>query len=72
MEVYDMSLTSVDGQLEQWAVFNLAMIAAAFATEDNTPLSPVSYRFQQSMPPDVRYGNCNNDFLREASKMPEF
>jgi hypothetical protein len=48
------------------------MIVAAFATEDNTPLSPVSYRFQQSMPPDVRYGNCNNDFLREASKMPEF
>lgn len=52
-------------------MFNLAMIEAAFPTED-TPLSPVSYRFQQSMPPDVRYGNCNNDFLQEASKMTEF
>lgn len=48
------------------------MIVAASLPKENTPLSPVLYRFQQSVPPDVRYGNCNNDFLNEASKMPEF
>lgn len=46
------------------------MTVAAFPPEENTPLSPISYRFQQSMPPDVPYGNRNNDFLHEASKMP--
>jgi len=44
------------------------MIVAAFLPEESTPLSPVSYRFQKSMPPHVHYGNRNNDLLHEAKK----
>jgi hypothetical protein len=48
------------------------MIEAAFPTEDKIPLSTAPYPLQQSMLPNVRYGNCKNDFLDEATKTPEF